>query len=1155
MRKVKYVIPVVILLLIHLLVFIGIAGWMIPSYKESEPIEDITGLVNKYLGGQSVTENESAQWPISKDESVIATPDYDNTWFKAGNLSSWTKSAPSTPGQYSVRYIINGKEYIVDFTINSATAVYVAYINNNTDGYRYTSIESALNAATSGDTVWVIVRGEPTYIKSNCTIKEGVTLNIPYGTPNSSILAKEDANRIYTLVHNNQQAPSHTNEATYLKNEVIISSGVTLTNNGTLNIGGVVSGGGGGTASGYNASGYTDTGETNDAAFINGDYAQISLNSSSNIISNGNINCYGYIIDIYSENVSTINNSIRPKITLNYGELNIPFVVVENRGGTRFANMAGGITKYIGQVLGEINLDLDYAPFSRFYVQNIPCLIDIKYGASIIGLGNLYGNSQDNSTDVTLISPATNSMIQTKSGGYIICSSIINRDASKDNGASVLNIDIYGGCAVNGLTMTITADLPVLGTKNINISTKDILLPISWQYNISFNGGGASGEYSASYELNHDIKLLPGAKLVISENATVNGGSYNLVVYNNNKINTSSGNQSIEYDEYQIQADRYTGKTINGIDANYAYLIDTASPFYYPNDKGVASLIVNGDLNVNKLGGLVETQNTGAMISFKSNYVESLELISIGTFTTNADSTITYAGPSATDATSKSQDYGSYLTLKLYEGTDKTPIISGGSSGSYTYYSKEGYWTQNKDFNIYTVNYDNNNIGVKQSTVVLKLTSNTYTLTSDDLPILNQYHYMFNGWYTDTTYSTKYNVGDPISPGTITLYAKWEPINYTIFYSITTQAGVENPGIDNTNIDTINIEKIKNGVSNSLFDLAYTGNDAIFGGWYLDSTTTSYKITSITEESLEYLDNNILYVYGIWNEPVETIYKVYIHMLGTNGTTWTTLDPITRKSLNTYISFHHDIYNETSNLTSGGDYFVGWYKDQTFNDKYSYDNGNITLSKTNGETVVDGESTYVKFDIYCKLLTKYSITYATIASINSNGVKSYDTALETVYVGQGMSHTLLNYNDYVSEITNKDYFNASEGRGNGKHYVLNETTGGWNYEDDILSNITNDIYISPKYNAQSYYLSYTTNSHSITTDKITVKSGSTSIQNGNEIYIGESLSISVTCYRSCSYKVYSYVYDTATYTTKKISLSWGQGSTSQDVSGNVSIHT
>ena len=95
--------------------------------------------------------------------------------------------------------------------------------------------------------------------------------------------------------------------------------------------------------------------------------------------------------------------------------------------------------------------------------------------------------------------------------------------------------------------------------------------------------------------------------------------------------------------------------------------------------------------------------------------------------------------------------------------------------------------------------------------------------------------YTFGGWYKDGEFTTQVTEIPQGTTGNITLYAKWEPVNYTITYELDGGTNAEeNPASYNVETQTITLkDPVKTG---------YT-----FAGWYRTEDFTGEAVTEIPQ--------------------------------------------------------------------------------------------------------------------------------------------------------------------------------------------------------------------------------------------------------------------------------------------------------------------
>lgn len=343
-------------------------------------------------------------------------------------------------------------------------------------GTYYVSLDKALNVAENDNTTSTIfaIPGTTPTISQSHTILVGDTLNLPYS--GETYWEGDDNQKGVQTYEDSFRA-----ESTYKKLGVSVSSGVTITNRGTINIGGVQSGGNGG---------------KNKAGQTGGDYAELTLNGNAGIDSYGTLNCYGYLRgSVTSGSVST------GTVILRSGSITRTlFAIREHRGGTIFSGMKN---------------DMECSPFNRFYIANIR---DVSYryesGSTMFSIANLYTGAKYgfparyNRSPISLIGSDSSSFLNLASGAAITGKFV------SDTYISTLSIN--GSVKVNSLVLELS--LPLFGS--VSLSTASVLFPLSWYFQITLNPfeNGSSSSVDSSVQ---DVKILPGSSLTIASGVAV----------------------------------------------------------------------------------------------------------------------------------------------------------------------------------------------------------------------------------------------------------------------------------------------------------------------------------------------------------------------------------------------------------------------------------------------------------------------------------------------------------------------------------------------------------------------------------------------------------------------------------------------------------
>ena len=449
---------------------------------------------------------------------------------------------------------------------------------NNSDTSAYGTIEKAITNASgsSKDVVWVVPDATGNVIiKENITVNSGITLLLPYLLNN--VATRSDPVGVAKASSSDVSAIKNT-KTDYCTSIVTLAEGkkIMLTSGSTLEISGRIGGGSGGA----DYSGATVW-----------HYAELRMEANSRIESDGNIMVEGFITE------SSPNN--QSKIIVNSGNVYQPFVVRDFNGGSF---MYKAYNKWNGGLLGWSEKEM-VSFFSEFQFINIQVEITIKYGANMIGWANLFAGSQNNAMPVTIIGTGTNSLIQFTDAENSSLTAKLNAETE------VLDLDIYGGAKLNGMSLNIS-----YSGINVSVKTAETFFPVCWAFDISLNATAKQKEEGeiAQYNVSSMLKIMWGAKFSVEEGAKFTVS--NLNIYSCNFLNPTSAVQvyadQMQYDE--------TAKTWSRVTIS-----DRIAP---------AVFIVRGELEATKLGGNIYSDTPGAVVKVTTNNNSSPEMI-----TTDAD--------------------------------------------------------------------------------------------------------------------------------------------------------------------------------------------------------------------------------------------------------------------------------------------------------------------------------------------------------------------------------------------------------------------------------------------------------------------------------------------------------------------------------------
>ena len=714
--------------------------------------------------------------------------------------------------------------------------------------YYYGTLEKALKDAggldNSGTTVEVIVGSNP-IIKENVTINSGITLLIPYeqGVANSTLATSNTFEDIGVIA-----------------TEVIIDSNIVLTNNGTIEIGGILSGG---------AAGSPYSGHTADK------YTQITMNANSQLVSTGLIRSFGYIKESSLDNGS--------KVVIQSGEIYAPFVVRDFKGGSASYALYQAF-------------DTHHAtPFNQFEVRNITSTLEIQYNGKLYGFANLFADSKNHESIVSLVG---NGETDKK---YVI--EFTNEEhsflrAKYNSTTEIIDIDIYGGAATNPMSLK----LKVL--TDINISTQSVYFPISWQYDISLNKGVNQNEI-AEYSIPLKIKIMPGATLKVSEGTKLNVTD-NLIVYSSysGSMTNVDGNPigtlypSIDKNNNPIPGGKLI---INGqlIAKNLAGVVLT--------EVTGARLEVAGSASFTAYEGKVTSGSSLlAKITAWTNIEEDLELVLYkGGSTPKKSISGTYLsregawysltcgikydamGGTLTGNESEGGDYptgDTGYTITSINTTDpirKHYVFDGWyidedctipAVGQVIYSNVYVYakWIPIEYDLVYEITNETNDI-IDYVHPSIKITVETY---EDSLESLIYGNYVFDGWYSDSGKTNRilsFKASDYLeqieSTGKITIYGSWLPSDtekYTLsFVTNNPELVYEDQIVISTKPTAYSLPNLSAGNDDIL-------NPKYFVGWYTDEECTEGN--EFVEGTV--IDKNTI-LYAKWEDKIAmTIYFV-----------------------------------------------------------------------------------------------------------------------------------------------------------------------------------------------------------------------------------------------------------------------------------------
>lgn len=354
----------------------------------------------------------------------------------------------------------------------------VAYTRTNNINTYYTSIESALANTSSGEII--VIPGTNPTITKNCTIKSGVTLTLPYDDNGDGTYS--DYTNLENQSNNGFADKDATAVATNRKSLVTIAEGITLANNGTLNVAGKVGVG---------------NGNQRPSGFTLGSYSEILMNTNSKIENNGAINLYGYIKEKAKDNGSVVENT-------SSGSIKMPFTIYDFRGGT-----------YSSNAYSKDSMPFSYFDFPNCHVKQI-----YNFGAKLTGIALLYASSSYYSSELLALATDADSCLfkmssdckvtmKYESSNFGYTTADVGNDATEVT-ANYTEITIDGDLSLASFTIKVSW---------YTFNSSAVECPICYKYQITQNTG--------TLNVSNKMKFLSGSSLTIAEGAkcVVNAGT------------------------------------------------------------------------------------------------------------------------------------------------------------------------------------------------------------------------------------------------------------------------------------------------------------------------------------------------------------------------------------------------------------------------------------------------------------------------------------------------------------------------------------------------------------------------------------------------------------------------------------------------------
>jgi len=478
----------------------------------------------------------------------------------------------------------------------------------------------------------------------------------------------------------------------------------------------------------------------------------------------------------------------------------------------------------------------DVYPINEFRMSSIFAKIRINQNAYYYGIIKMFALNNMNYTRFYQFG-VENAMFKLSAGAYVeIVKNVVITDYAKDASGE----HIYSTIRVNGGLSEMGATLNVAG---LSQASSSYMYPIDGDMTIIFENG--------NYEINHRIKLLPGAKLIVEDDATltINEGA-ELVVYKEDLPGVSDGLLCTYY---------LNGKEAKLIN-NGTIIVNGTLSGEVRFDKIGASLVLNSNAKISST--TYETLNMNGDVKTYNHY------LAIVVYNNNGYKDIFYLDSDANIIDTSSTD--EYVNKNLY------------LTNSYKGHTIVKYDSELIEYSISYILYDTNlNSSYLTDSDFIKV----YTVEDDillNIPV--KPGFIFLGYYLSSDYLESELV-DVITPGmygNLVLYAKWV-IDDELEFNFYTNTGTNSAGGITISYDGNSHNILLNddsGLNEAYLTKTYDWYyyDETSGEWVkLNIFTNKISLVNVSSSGLYKVEVSLIYIDAYYN--VTNTYIEYCNIL------------------------------------------------------------------------------------------------------------------------------------------------------------------------------------------------------------------------------------------------------------------------------------
>ena len=633
------------------------------------------------------------------------------------------------------------------------------------------------------------------------------------------------------------------------------------------------------------------------------EYAQISMHANSTLNIYGQLNCYGYIKEVKdavgTTKINLLGSNGKDAVAT------IPMNLYQTIGGTATTKATSayvfpynlyGITNVRSTV--ECNY---YSTIEIHFLFYATGSFDIDKKTNLMSRSNAIFVLNDESSRIITKHTQGNFITKTEYGSGSQYTNILDcvSTTKRHNNSRKTTIDMYGSCSIGKLVLN----------AYISIDSSDYVLPLSFEYDITVKEG-------ATFTNNQRVCFLPGSKLTVEAGATLNLNNHTMFL-TKRVMSNNAMLMGINVDPSSNQP--YTGYPNAGEDDLEEINCEI----------GNAKLISAGTVNINAgFGGKIYSSSVGstseryAQLNIGDNYINLGNSTSPNGINTNRFYSVIY-----TKGTNfQTHDaFQSYAYFSLFDGSNLSTVeIQKGKYVLYRSADKTGWVAKEA-----VISYDTNGSSSSYEDKDIEISSEGYTITNGDLPNVDPVkdYYIFGGWYLDEDCTIRItDETNFVIYTSVTIYAKWIPITYTINYVANSLYDGEpfTENFENPNPTRFNAE--------SYIMLAPASSEGyIFDGWYLDSSFAN-KVSAVNESSLQHLSpSNTLNLYGRWYPSTFQTYRLTYHN-DNSDIECIEYEDVIETNISSIVL--PDLGEKNNNLDYNK-YFSGWYLDSEYTTPYT----------------------------------------------------------------------------------------------------------------------------------------------------------------------------------------------------------------------------